>query len=121
MDAPKEVEQFDFGFSKIPINQTKHPLLSKRIDESDAGNALLWELPSLPTLMNRNAKFDFLHNTKGCLINVPMHTTEKGMLATAGRKGNKWLEAILEQVNNNPEEGAQWICIYLGNTYEDAF
>jgi hypothetical protein len=31
------------------------------------------------------------------------------------------LESIISQVTDNQEDGAQWICTYLGNHYEDAF
>jgi hypothetical protein len=55
------------------------------------------------------------------LINVPTHTSENGLLATAGRKGEKWIEAIIRQVSENAEDGAQWICTYLGKWYDDAF
>jgi hypothetical protein len=65
-----EMGKFDFGFSKTPINQTKHPLISKLlIDKSDdiesgAVHALIWELLSLPTVTHRNVQFDFVNNTK---------------------------------------------------------
>jgi hypothetical protein len=38
-----------------------------------------------------------------------MYTMEKGLLATADFKEEQWSKVILEQVANNPEEGAQWI------------
>jgi hypothetical protein len=61
-------------------------------------NALIWELLALSSVTNGKVVFEFFNNTQGCLANVPMHTSEKGLLATAGRKGDNWVEAILDQV-----------------------
>jgi hypothetical protein len=121
-----EEKSFDFVFNSTTINLSQHPLLSKLVGEKDTiesgtVNALIWELFSLPCVKDRKLEFKFSNNTQGCLINVPTHTSEKGLLATAGRKGEKWIEAIIRQVSENAEDGAQWNCTYLGKRYEDAF
>jgi hypothetical protein len=124
-EAQNEEEQFDCGFTNSPLNQSKHPLLFKIVwekDEITSGtvNASIWELPVLLSVMNRKVAFEFVNNTQGCLVNAPTHKSKKGSLATAERKGDKWLEAIFGQVAANLEDGAQWICTYLGKNYEEA-
>jgi hypothetical protein len=125
-EAPKEMEEFEFGFTNTPINQSKHPLISKSVGEKDEitrgmVNVLIWELLALPSITNRKVAFDFVYNTQGCLVNVPTHTSENGSLATAGHKGDKWLETILSQVAVNLEDGVQLICTYISKNYEGVF
>jgi hypothetical protein len=91
-EVSDEEKSFGFGFTSTPINHSKHPLLSKLVgekDEIESGtvNALIWELISLPNVNERKLTFKCANNTQGCLINVPTRTSEKGILATAIRKG----------------------------------
>jgi hypothetical protein len=73
------LEEFDFGFTNIPLNLINYPLLSKSVGEKDeitssTANELIWELLALPTITNRKVDFDFANNTQGCIVNVPTHT-----------------------------------------------
>jgi hypothetical protein len=120
-------EPFDFGYTYTPINLKDHPVLSKLTggkDTVDSGtvNALIWELLSLPQTNNRATAFEFANETKGCMVNVPSHGSERAFVALAGRAGSKWIDAVLSQIfSDSKEDAAQWLCTYLGKQFEDAF
>jgi hypothetical protein len=86
-------------FTTTTINLSKHPLLSKLIDEKDHTNsgtisALIRELMALLNVVDRKLEFKFANNTQGCLINVLTYTMKKGLLATIGRKYDFFSEAV---------------------------
>jgi hypothetical protein len=71
---------------------------------------------------DRGVQFDFANESKGCLVNVPSHATEKAFLSTADRNKSKWIDTILKQVHpDSPDEAAQWLCTYIGKQHDDAF
>jgi hypothetical protein len=103
------MKSFDFGFTSPPINHNRYLSWLARKNETDSGKVkvLIWELLSLPNVNDRNLEFKFAKNTQRCLINVPMHQSEKGLLVTFGQKDEKWIDAIIRQAPENAEDGAQ--------------
>jgi hypothetical protein len=126
-DGPHEDSGFNFSYSHTTISPDKFPLLynffgDKESIDSGRINALIWELLALPMGKDRGVQFDFANESKGCLVNVPSHATEKSFLSTAGRTKSKWIDIILKQVHHDsPDEAVQWLCTYIGKQHEDAF
>jgi hypothetical protein len=90
--AAADEQPFDCGYTPSPSNLKDHPLLSKLTGakdtvESGTVNALIWELLSLPQTNNRATNFEFANETKGCMVNVPSHGSERAFVALAGRTG----------------------------------
>jgi hypothetical protein len=123
-DNKPELAFVDAGIS---IDSDTFPILSKLCGckteiQSMMVNGLLKEVLTMPSVSNCKIEYTiFVSNAHSCLKNIPSHSTKVAFLKRSGRKGQKWVEAILEHLPGNKVDAARWLMSYLGNHYEDTF